>query len=312
MGLGQRTILFKAETRKFRPLPAVDEFEGPVTSVALSPDGYHLAVGLNSSCIQLWDVGAFKLIAALKNQQGGRVGSLSWNENVLTVGMADGTVEAFDTSSSTFPFCTYKGAAHRDEICSLRWSPCGLKLASGSRDGILSIRDWRNTVELFSFQDQEKAPIKSLAWAPIETHHLAFASGCCIKVWSGIYGTFLKTSKLADTRLTGLAWGPDEKEILSSQMSASPKRQFYAWKYPSLQTPEEISLSDALPQQISVPNPPPSPIYHMTQSADGCRIATLQSNKTLRFWKMFERPAGKNRQTNERESILSCSGTHIR
>jgi cell division cycle 20, cofactor of APC complex len=55
----QNTVyLWNASGFSASKLVTVDEEHGPVTSVSWSPDGCHLAIGLDDSLVQLWDTTA--------------------------------------------------------------------------------------------------------------------------------------------------------------------------------------------------------------------------------------------------------------
>ena len=54
--------LWDASSGSTSELVTVDDDYGPVTSVSWAPDGRHIAVGLNSSDVQLWDTTSNRLV----------------------------------------------------------------------------------------------------------------------------------------------------------------------------------------------------------------------------------------------------------
>ena len=58
IALENTVYLWNASGCSASKLVTVDEEHGPVTSVSWSPDGRHLAIGLNNSLVQLWDTTA--------------------------------------------------------------------------------------------------------------------------------------------------------------------------------------------------------------------------------------------------------------
>jgi cell division cycle 20, cofactor of APC complex len=62
IALGNTVYLWDANSGSTSELVTIDEDNGPVTSVSWAPDGRHIAVGLNSSDIQLWDSTANRLV----------------------------------------------------------------------------------------------------------------------------------------------------------------------------------------------------------------------------------------------------------
>jgi cell division cycle protein 20 (cofactor of APC complex) len=65
IALGDTMYLWDASNGSTSELVTVDEDNGPITSVSWAPDGRHLAIGLNSSDIQLWDTSSNRLVSPL-------------------------------------------------------------------------------------------------------------------------------------------------------------------------------------------------------------------------------------------------------
>ena len=62
IALGSTVYLWDATSGSTSELVTVDDDYGPVTSVSWAPDGRHIAVGLNSSDVQLWDTTSNRLV----------------------------------------------------------------------------------------------------------------------------------------------------------------------------------------------------------------------------------------------------------
>lgn len=62
IALGNTVYLWDAADGSTSELTTVGEDSGPVTSVSWAPNGRHLALGLNSSNVQLWDTSSNKLV----------------------------------------------------------------------------------------------------------------------------------------------------------------------------------------------------------------------------------------------------------
>ncbi|KAM0889535.1 hypothetical protein ACQ4PT_027636 [Festuca glaucescens] len=85
--LGNRICLLDESSGSISELATVHEDDGPVTSVSWAPDGHHIAVGLASSVVQLWDSTSSQLLRTLEGVHESGVGSLAWRDNkVLTSG----------------------------------------------------------------------------------------------------------------------------------------------------------------------------------------------------------------------------------
>ena len=64
IALGNTVYLWGASSGFISELATVDEDDGPVSSVSWAPDGRHIAVGLSSSIVQLWDPTSNQLVGA--------------------------------------------------------------------------------------------------------------------------------------------------------------------------------------------------------------------------------------------------------
>jgi cell division cycle protein 20 (cofactor of APC complex) len=64
IALGNTVYLRAASSGSISELTTVHEDDGPVSSVSWAPDGRHIAVGLSSSIVQLWDPTSKQLVGA--------------------------------------------------------------------------------------------------------------------------------------------------------------------------------------------------------------------------------------------------------
>ncbi|KAJ4821772.1 hypothetical protein Tsubulata_035975 [Turnera subulata] len=138
----QSTIyLWDVTNGSISELVTVDDEMGPVTSVSWAPDGRHIAIGLNNSHVQLWDSDSdSKLqLRTLKGGHRSRVGSLAWNNHILTTAGMDGRIINNDVRIRSHIVDIYSG--HTQEVCGLKWSPSGQQLASGGNDNLVHIWD---------------------------------------------------------------------------------------------------------------------------------------------------------------------------
>lgn len=94
----------------------------------------------------------------------------------------------------------YHLKGHRSEVCGLRWSPDGLRLASGGNDNAIYVWHSLNiepTKFLYRFTEHTAA-VRALAWCPLKKNRLASGGGTadrCIKLWNTETGTCAKTTE---------------------------------------------------------------------------------------------------------------------
>ncbi|KAF8670232.1 hypothetical protein HU200_050763 [Digitaria exilis] len=283
IALGSTVYLWDASSGSTSELVTVDEDYGPVTSVSWAPDGRHIAVGLNSSDVQLWDTTSNRLLRTLRGMHELRVGSLAWNNSILTTGGMDGKIVNNDVRIRNNVVQTYHG--HNQEVCGLKWSGSGQQLASGGNDNLLhiwdasmssSVQSAGRTQWLHRLQDH-LAAVKALAWCPFQSNLLASGGGGgdrCIKFWNTHTGACLNSVDTG-SQVCALLWNKNERELLSSH--GFTQNQLTLWKYPSMVKMAELTGHT-------------SRVLFMAQSPDGCTVASAAADETLRFWNVFGTP----------------------
>ncbi|KQJ84383.1 cell division cycle 20.2, cofactor of APC complex [Brachypodium distachyon] len=283
IALGNTVYLWDGSNGSTSELVTVDEDNGPVTSVSWAPDGRHIAVGLNSSIVQLWDPSSNRLLRTLRGVHESRVGSLAWNNNILTTGGMDGKIVNNDVRIRNHAVQTYHG--HEQEVCGLKWSGSGQHLASGGNDNLLHIWDVSMASSVQSAGrtqwlhrlDDHLAAVKALAWCPFQSNLLASGGGGsdrCIKLWNTHTGACLNSVDTG-SQVCALLWNKNERELLSSH--GFTQNQLTLWKYPSMVKMAELTGHS-------------SRVLFMTQSPDGCTVASAAADETLRFWNVFGTP----------------------
>ena len=176
-----------------------------------------------------------------------RVGSLAWNNSILTTGGMDGKIVNNDVRIRNNVVQTYHG--HEQEVCGLKWSGSGQQLASGGNDNLLhiwdvsmssSVQSAGRTQWLHRLQDH-LAAVKALAWCPFQSNLLASGGGGgdrCIKFWNTHTGACLNSVDTGSQVCT-LLWNKNERELLSSH--GFTKNQLTLWKYPLMVKMAELN-----------------------------------------------------------------------
>jgi cell division cycle protein 20 (cofactor of APC complex) len=187
------------------------------------------------------------LFLQLRSLRGGhrsRVGTLAWNNHILTTGGMDGLIINNDVRIRDHIVETYRG--HSQEVCGLKWSASGQQLASGGNDNLLHIWD-RSTASsnsatqwLHRLEDHTSA-VKALAWCPFQSNLLASGGGGgdrCIKFWNTHTGACLNSVDTG-SQVCSLLWSKNERELLSSH--GFTQNQLILWKYPSMVKMAELN-----------------------------------------------------------------------
>lgn len=277
IALSNTVYLWNAENGSTSELVTIDDDLGPVTSVSWAPDGRHIAIGLDSSDVQLWDSTSNKLVRTLRGIHQSRVGSLAWNNSILTTGGLDGAIINNDVRARSSTVSSFR--AHNHEVCGLKWSGSGKYLASGGNDNLLHIWDLSTSNPIHQF-NHHTAAVKALAWCPFQSNLLASGGGGndrCIKFWNVNTGSCL-SSVDTGSQVCALLWNKNERELLSSHGYA--ENQLTLWKYPSMTKMAELTGHT-------------SRVLYMAQSPDGCTVASAAGDETLKFWNVFGVPEAK-------------------
>lgn len=298
VALGTAVYLWEAESGAISQLMQTMEDDDYVTSIAWAADGKHIAVGINSTEVQIWDACKGSKVRRMAGHTA-RVGSLAWNGPTLSSGGRDSRIINHDVRARDHIISILKG--HNQEVCGLSWSQSGQQLASGGNDNLLHIWDVASTEYLYRLCDHEAA-VKALAWCPFQANLLASGGGTadrCIKLWNTQKGTCLKSLD-TQSQVCALVWSQHYKEILSSH--GYSKNQLCLWRYPSMVKIAELTGHTAR-------------VLHLAQSPEGATVVSAAADETLRFWKVFVGPdkGSSNASLQAREGgCLSLRTVYIR
>ncbi|KAJ2007255.1 substrate-specific activator of APC-dependent proteolysis [Coemansia thaxteri] len=263
-----------------------------VTAVRWAEGGRHLAVGLSSGGMQIWDATRARCVRTFAAHTR-RVGVLEWNSAVVSSGSRDKRIHNRDTRMRESALVsTYYG--HTQEVCGLRWSPDRSQLASGGNDNQLLIWDPRFTPldsrvhstlpdiapaprsfrrPLFRLTEHAAA-VKALAWCPTRPALLASGGGTedrCIRLWNTLTGQQL-SSHDTHSQVCNLAWSHDGSELVSTH--GYSENHVVVWKYPAM---SPIALLSGHSKRV----------LYLAHSPDGRTIATAAADETIRFWDIF-------------------------
>lgn len=270
VALGQTVYLWNASNGNIQELMQAQGNENYITSISWIQRGSFLAIGTNNAEVQLWDTERLKQVRNMKGHKA-RVGSLAWNEYVLSSGSRDSQIHNHDVRVAQHHISTLE--AHRQEVCGLKWCQEGRQLASGGNDNLLHIWDVGRSTPRFTLENHQAA-VKALAWSPFQRNLLASGGGTAdrsICFWNTSTGTLLNS---VDTKsqVCSILWSKSDRELVSSH--GFSHNQLILWKYPSMCKLSELTGHT-------------SRVLHLAQSPDGTTIVSAAADETLRFWRVF-------------------------
>ncbi|KAL8463682.1 hypothetical protein ACS0TY_034365 [Phlomoides rotata] len=266
-----------------------------------------LSIALGDT-LYLWDAsdGISELVTI--DEESGPVTSVKWapDGRQIVVGLNNSEVQLWDTTANTL-LITMKGG-HQPRVGALDWN--NHILTTGGMDGRIINNDVRvraHIVETYKGHQQEVCGLKwlkehttvvrALAWCPFQGDLLASGGGSgdgCIKFWNTHTGACLNSVNTW-SQVCALLWDKNEWELLSSH--GSTHNQLILWKYPSMVKIAELTGHT-------------SRVLFMSQSPNGCTVASAAGDETLQFWNVFEvaKPAPKTSS----EPFAHVNHTHFR
>lgn len=196
-------------------------------SVAFSPDGSVLALGLFERQITLWDVASGQPVYTFERQEENRTKSMDFSPDgtLLAVGVIDGTVRLLDVDNGNIVrVLKYPGET---DIHHVAFSPDGKFLATGGRVPAVILWDAASgeVVRAFSLTDNAI----SMDFSPDGTI-LATAGGREheVRLWDVQSGSRLQSLPHND-QLTSVAFSPDGKLLAVGCFDSN----IYLWEIPS-------------------------------------------------------------------------------
>lgn len=305
VALNCAVYLWNATTGEIEELMCLED-ESYVSSVKWVKEGSscHLAVATSDADVQLWDTSKLQQVRSMSGHRG-RIGSLSWNQHIVSSGSRDTTIHNHDVRERNHHVASLIG--HKQEVCGLEWSPDGTTLASGGNDNLLCLWDARKSASRGRSRDSfglsthqqvarctlgaHQAAVKALAWCPFQRNVLASGGGTadrCIKFWNTSNGACLNSMDTG-SQVCALLWSPSDKEIVSSHGFSD--NQLCLWSYPKMQKITELKGHGKR-------------VLHLCASPDGSTVCSAGADETLRFWNIF---GGRSRPRTKKSVVGDAS-----
>lgn len=284
VALGQFVYLWNAGTGNIEVLFEQNQGADHVCSLAWIQEGQTLAVGNSNGAVELWDCVKMKRLRVM-NGHSARVGSLSWNNWLISSGSRDGCIINHDVRQREHQVGILNG--HTQEICGLKWSLDGKYLASGGNDNIVNVWGAESTATTGSSPlhvlNEHQAAVRALAWSPWQSNVLATGGGTadrCIKFWNVNNGSCTNSID-TKSQVCSILFSKNYKEIISAHGYAN--NQLTIWKYPSMT--KQVELTGHTQR-----------ILQLAMSPDNTTVMSAGADETLRLWKCFAEDPSMNKK----------------
>ena len=277
---------------------------GLVTSLRWDAHGNILAVGTDRGYTQIWDVARGARLRTLRpSYEGGAdasaINAAAWAmDGTRSVGYASGLIREPDVRQRTSETRSLEHA-HTAQVCGLNWRGDSALLASGGNDNVVKVWDRRTHVAKMR-KENHRAAVKALAWSPHNSSLLATGGGSadrCIHFWNTTQNTRVQTIQTG-AQVTSLQWAPHYRELVSAHgvgTSESDAGALCVWAHPSGQ------------KMAEVPDAHDGRVLHTTLSPDGQTLATVGSDESLKFWRIFEQAPELHKAQQQRAGLHAGS-----
>ena len=113
VALDKQVYLWNAASGDIQELMECEGEDNYISSVQFTEDGSYLAIGLNTGSVELWDIQQQRRLRTMAGHSA-RIGSLAWNEHILSSGSRSGLIFHHDVRVSQHLVATLEG--HTQEV----------------------------------------------------------------------------------------------------------------------------------------------------------------------------------------------------
>ncbi|KAG0067078.1 hypothetical protein BGZ89_006518 [Linnemannia elongata] len=195
---------------RFGELPYLERFAQVLTCV-FSPDGTHLAVGLDSGVIDTYDIATWTINRSLYTH-GHQLRALdiafSPNGHQLVSGIGDNMLQLWDIHSSE----SLSLDGHTGSVTRIAFSPCGQRIASASSDSTVRLWDSK-TCETVLVLVRHVKGVNGLAYSPDGKQLASGGEDGTIRFWDPATGKPGAVCECPYGAVRCLAYSPDGRTI---------------------------------------------------------------------------------------------------
>jgi WD40 repeat protein/serine/threonine protein kinase len=194
--------------------------DGPVRSVAFSPNGQLVVSGSEDNSIRVWDVAAAKGVKTLRGHGSAvRACAFSPDRKHLVSGADDQQIRVWDLEGYQEVRVLHATvfAGHEDAVLSARFSRDGKQIVTASRDRTASLWDTAAGKPLRRFQEGHEFLVSAAEFFPQGDYLASGAGDNSVRVWNVTAGT--EQAAYAPTgRIGTLAISLDGKWVVTGSM----------------------------------------------------------------------------------------------
>jgi WD40 repeat protein/tetratricopeptide (TPR) repeat protein len=186
------------------------QHQGPLWSLAFGPDGKTLLTG-SVDGTALWDAATGRPIGRTSNQHGVRAVAFSADGKTVLTGSAGGTARLWDAATGQ-PLG--KPFPHQDTVFAVAYGPDGKTVLTGSRDGTARLWD-AATGRALAKPLQHQSWVLAVAFSPDGKTVLTGSDDKTAQLWDAVTGHPLSQPLQHQADVFSVAYHPDGKTLLT-------------------------------------------------------------------------------------------------
>ncbi len=258
-----------------RPIGKTIAVAAPVTSLAFSPDGTTLAIGVYRE-VQFWSIRA-SAPALTTNWKGhlDTIRSLAYSRDGALLaaggGMPGVAGEVRIRDIATGKECSVLGE-HTDVVNGLAFSPDAHRLATGSADKSVRIWEIPSGKQTALMRDHSEA-VLGMCWSPDGKVAASCGADASIKIWDPVAGKRIYSISAHDGPINSIQFSPDGKGLLTCGADKTARQ----WNYGADSSSQARVLSGHTMYVLSG-----------AYSPDGKLAASCSSDGTVSIWKVAD------------------------
>ncbi len=198
------------DTTTFKVIKTITPITGGAISIAASPDGKLLALGISDNKTQLINPEEGSVVRNLKSNYGGWAVAFSPNSQYIISGTSQGILK-WETATGIWQITN---GGQDKTIKSLAFSHDGKTLAGGG-GGFIYLWNVENGELIHQIEDNQYGVMNSLDFSPDDSMLVSGSSDNIVRIWDTKSAKLLKELTGHSSQIFGVCFSPDGENIAS-------------------------------------------------------------------------------------------------